>query len=208
MSEEHIETLRQDIALALDAEDDSAIARVLEDINVTDLALLSSSNEGTAALADAVTTSKDPGEASIMARFGAFAVVAQVLVLHKGAELEWPGEIVPRNYVDEAIFAKLRESLGLTLAAGRESDILRFGIGFHLSQPAGHQIEALEVDFGRPEPGHAPAAQLGHPIEEDRTEWGPGRDDLGGMDSERALRGADADHVGLFERQRRRRGLL
>ena len=40
MSEDHLESLRQDIALALDAEDDSEIARVLENINVTDLALL------------------------------------------------------------------------------------------------------------------------------------------------------------------------
>ena len=40
MSEDHLESLRQDIALALDAEDDSEIARVLEHINVADLALL------------------------------------------------------------------------------------------------------------------------------------------------------------------------
>ena len=80
------------------------------DRDVTDLAVLSSSDELT------VTLNKDTGlakaggrgEAYIMARFGSFAVISQVITLPKDLKLQWP-DAAPKNYVDELVFAKLKK---------------------------------------------------------------------------------------------------
>lgn len=84
------------------------------DRDVTDLALLSTSNEGSVALGDGTDGSRIEltpgrrGEAAIMARFGPFAEVAQVLVVPTDVTLAWPEDAVAQNYVDEFVHRKLR----------------------------------------------------------------------------------------------------
>ncbi|MBX7255081.1 MAG: DUF1549 and DUF1553 domain-containing protein [Candidatus Hydrogenedentes bacterium] len=79
------------------------------DRDVTDLTLLSTSDDLTATIDDSgVITSGDRGEASIMARYGTFAVVSQVMVLPEGLALQWP-DVAERNYVDKLIFDKLKK---------------------------------------------------------------------------------------------------
>ncbi len=80
------------------------------DRDVTDLAILSSSNEGAATVDDlGLVTSGAAGEAYIMARFGDFAVVSQVLVLDASShDFAWQ-PIKANNYIDEAIHQKLRK---------------------------------------------------------------------------------------------------
>ena len=77
--------------------------------DVTDLAILSSSDDKTVAMGHGgVASAMDPGEAYIMARFGSFAVVSQVITLSEEMQLHWPEDATPANYIDEAIFEKLR----------------------------------------------------------------------------------------------------
>jgi hypothetical protein len=77
--------------------------------DVTPLAVFLSNNE-TAARAgdDGTVTSGQRGEAFIQARFGEFNVGAQVIVVPKDLPYRWP-DIAPHNYIDEAVFAKLKK---------------------------------------------------------------------------------------------------
>ena len=77
--------------------------------DVTPLAVFLSNNEGTARAGDDGTvTAGQRGEAFIQARFGEFNVGAQVIVIPKDLPYAWP-DIAPRNYIDEAVFAKLKK---------------------------------------------------------------------------------------------------
>ena len=67
------------------------------DKDVTDLAILSSSNENSVSIDEhGLVTSSKRGEAAIMARYGSFAVVSQVIVLPDGKPLAWPASIRSR----------------------------------------------------------------------------------------------------------------
>jgi len=77
--------------------------------DVTPLAVFLSNNEGTARAGDEGTvTAGQRGEAFIQARFGEFNVGAQIIVIPKDLPYKWP-DIAPRNYLDEAVFAKLKK---------------------------------------------------------------------------------------------------
>ncbi len=77
--------------------------------DVTPLTVFLSNNEGTARAGDDGTvTAGQRGEAFIQARFGEFNVGAQIIVIPKDLPYTWPG-IEPRNYIDEAVFAKLKK---------------------------------------------------------------------------------------------------
>ncbi|MCB9868431.1 MAG: DUF1549 domain-containing protein [Planctomycetes bacterium] len=76
--------------------------------DVTELSRLSSNNEPVATVDDAgVVRTGECGEAFVMARFGPFAEVAQVLVVPDGTGYAFP-DIEPVNYIDRAVFDKLR----------------------------------------------------------------------------------------------------
>src|SRR5262249_22728627 len=78
--------------------------------DVTSLAVYTSTDDSTAVIApDGVVTAKLPGEAFIMARFGTFAVVTQVIVRSAAAgPFVWPNT-PSNNYIDDAIYAKLKK---------------------------------------------------------------------------------------------------
>jgi len=77
--------------------------------DVTALTMFISNNDVTAKVAeDGVVTAGQRGEAFIQARFGEFNVGAQVLVIPKGLAYRWP-DIAGRNYVDEAVYGKLKK---------------------------------------------------------------------------------------------------
>ena len=77
--------------------------------DVTPLAVLLSNNEVTARVAeDGAVIAGQRGEAFIQARFGEFNVGAQVIVIPQGLPYRWPGAAT-NNYVDEAVYAKLRK---------------------------------------------------------------------------------------------------
>lgn len=80
------------------------------DRDVTDMAILASSDDATLKVAaDGMSTSGGKGEVYVLARYGTFAVVSQAIVVPAGAQLQWPEDAVARNYVDELAFAKLRK---------------------------------------------------------------------------------------------------
>ena len=80
------------------------------DRDVTDMSILSSSDEATLKVApDGMATSGGKGEIYIMARYGSFAVVSKAIVVAAGQQLQWPEDAVARNYVDEYVFAKLKK---------------------------------------------------------------------------------------------------
>jgi hypothetical protein len=80
------------------------------DRDVTDLTVLSSSDDMTLSVtADGIATAGNQGEVYVMARFGSFAVVSQVIVIPQGLTLAWPEDAVAKNYIDEQIFAKLKK---------------------------------------------------------------------------------------------------
>ncbi len=80
------------------------------DRDVTDLAVMSTSDELTLTIDDiGKTTAAQQGEVYIMARFGTFAVVSKVIVIPQGKVLQWPEDAQPKNYIDEFVFAKLKK---------------------------------------------------------------------------------------------------
>lgn len=77
--------------------------------DVTDLAILSSSDDQTLTVTgDGVSSSVSPGEAYVMARYGSFALVSQIIVIPAGVELQWP-DVQAHNYIDEFVFDKLKK---------------------------------------------------------------------------------------------------
>jgi hypothetical protein len=79
------------------------------DRDVTPLAVFISNNDVSAKVADDGTvTAGQCGEAFIQARFGEFNVGAQLIVIPKNLPYQWP-DIAANNYVDEAVYAKLKK---------------------------------------------------------------------------------------------------
>lgn len=80
------------------------------DRDVTKLAILASSDDTILKVDDnGVATSAQRGEVYLMARFGSFAVVSQAVIIPGGAQLAWPEDAQPKNYIDEFVFAKLKK---------------------------------------------------------------------------------------------------
>ncbi len=77
------------------------------DRDVTNLALFLTSNESSAKIEDGVITTGQRGEAFVMARFATFNVGAQVIVIPKNLQYEWP-QVEERNFIDELVDAKLK----------------------------------------------------------------------------------------------------
>jgi hypothetical protein len=79
------------------------------DREVTPLAVFLSNNEVSAKVGEnGRVTAGQRGEAFVQARFGEFNVGAQVIVIPKDLPYKWP-EITRRNYIDDAVHAKLKK---------------------------------------------------------------------------------------------------
>jgi len=79
------------------------------DRDVTNLVLVQSNNDGSAAIAETgLVTAGKRGEAFVMARFATFTVGSQVIVIPKNLKYEWsnPPEY---NYIDSFVDAKLQK---------------------------------------------------------------------------------------------------
>ena len=71
--------------------------------DVTSLAVFLTNNETSAAIGkDGLAKAGQRGEAFVMARFDAFTVGSQVLVLPKGLQFEYPSE-PENNYIDALV---------------------------------------------------------------------------------------------------------
>jgi hypothetical protein len=80
------------------------------DHDVTPLAVFISNNEVSAKVAeDGTVTAGQRGEAFVQARFGEFNVGAQLIVLPKDLPFQWPTNVAANNYIDEAVYAKLKK---------------------------------------------------------------------------------------------------
>jgi hypothetical protein len=79
------------------------------DRDVTSLAVFISNNDVSAKVSDdGIVTADQRGEAFVMARFGAFTVGSQVIVLPKGLDYRFP-DVSENNYVDRLVYAKLKK---------------------------------------------------------------------------------------------------
>lgn len=79
------------------------------DRDVTSLAILASLNDNSATLSeDGVITAKSRGEASIIARFSTYAVVAQVIVVPPDEAFAWT-ETADANPIDELVSKKQKQ---------------------------------------------------------------------------------------------------
>jgi hypothetical protein len=77
--------------------------------DVTTTALFLSNNEGTAKPdAEGSVLAGQRGEAFVMARYGAYTVGSQVVVLPKNLKFEWP-KVEERNEIDRLVNIKLRD---------------------------------------------------------------------------------------------------
>jgi hypothetical protein len=80
------------------------------DRDVSTLAVFISNNEGSAKVSeDGVITAGQRGESFVMARFEAFNVGAQVIVIPKDLPYTWPTDIAEYNYIDSLINTKLKK---------------------------------------------------------------------------------------------------
>src|SRR6185295_13224265 len=79
------------------------------DRDVTSLAVFMSNNDVAAKVSEiGVITAAGRGEAFVMARFAAFTVGSQVIVIPKDAPYQFPSDVAANNYVDELVHAKLK----------------------------------------------------------------------------------------------------
>jgi hypothetical protein len=80
------------------------------DRDVTDLAVLMTSNETSAAVGDdGIITADKRGEAFVMARFDAYTVGTPVIVVPKDSSKGYPDKLSSANYIDEHINTKLKK---------------------------------------------------------------------------------------------------
>lgn len=78
--------------------------------DVTDLAVFASGDDLVITVDEwGQSTTVERGETYIMARFGTFAVVSQVVVVPEDLEFTWPEDAVAHNYIDESLFDKLKK---------------------------------------------------------------------------------------------------
>lgn len=78
--------------------------------DVTSLAVFISNNEPSARVSDhGLISAGQRGEAFVMARFDAFTVGMQVIVVPKGEKFEFPKDLARNNYIDDLVYAKLRK---------------------------------------------------------------------------------------------------
>ncbi len=78
--------------------------------DVTGLALYMTNNEGTlSAGKDGHVTARASGGAWAFARFDKFTAGSEVIVLPEHEDFTWPKTAKPANYIDEAVFARLRQ---------------------------------------------------------------------------------------------------
>jgi len=93
--------------------------------DVTRLAVLLSNNETTARVAgEGEVRSGQRGEAFVQARFGEFNVGAQVIVVPKDLPCQWP-KVAAQNYIDDAIYAKLKKLRLTPSPVSDDADFLR-----------------------------------------------------------------------------------
>jgi hypothetical protein len=77
--------------------------------DVTPLTVFLSNNDTSATISpEGIVTAGDRGEAFVMARFNTYTVGAQIIVLPKGLQFEFP-KVTENNYVDTLINNKLRK---------------------------------------------------------------------------------------------------
>jgi len=80
------------------------------DRDITSLAVFISNNEPSARVSDhGVITAGQRGEAFVMARFDAFTVGSQVIVVPKGQTFEFPKNLARNNYIDDLVYTKLQK---------------------------------------------------------------------------------------------------
>ncbi len=92
------------------------------DRDVTDLAILSSVDDSIVHLdSTGLAKAGRRGEAYLMARYGTFAVVSQVICIPKGEPNREP-PLPPSNFVDEMIYAK-HKKLRITAAAPADDEV-------------------------------------------------------------------------------------
>ena len=80
------------------------------DRDVTSLSTFINNNEASVDIDDSGNiTAKKRGEAFVMARFDAFTVGTQVIVIPKDLDYSWPSEVKAFNAIDELVHAKLKK---------------------------------------------------------------------------------------------------
>ncbi len=78
--------------------------------DISRLALFLTNNDAVASIdKDGVIKAAQSGGAFVFARFDRFTVGAEVIVLPESTEFHWPDDASPQNYVDDAVFARLKQ---------------------------------------------------------------------------------------------------
>lgn len=96
------------------------------DRDVTSLAVFLTNNDASAKVtADGLVTAADRGEAFVTARFDAYTVGSQFLVLPKGLAFTWPSDEPETNDVDKLVNAKLKKLRMAPSGICSDEDFLR-----------------------------------------------------------------------------------
>jgi hypothetical protein len=78
--------------------------------DVTKLALFMTNNDSVATMSnEGVAKSGNAGGAFVFARFDKFTIGSEMIVLPENPKFSWPEQAQPVNYVDEAVFARLKQ---------------------------------------------------------------------------------------------------
>jgi hypothetical protein len=118
--------------------------------DVTRLAVMLSNNETTARIAaEGEVRSGQRGEAFIQARFGEFNVGAQVIVLPKNLPYRWR-DVAAQNYIDDAIYAKLKKLRLTPSEVCDDADFLRRSfLDITGTLPAPEEVRKFAADKSR-----------------------------------------------------------
>ena len=78
--------------------------------DVTKLALFMTNNDSVASISkEGVAKSANAGAAFVFARFSKYTIGSEMIVLPENPKFSWPEEAKPVNYVDETVFARLKQ---------------------------------------------------------------------------------------------------
>ncbi len=116
--------------------------------DITGLALFLTNNEGVlGAGKDGSVAARSSGGAWVFARFDKFTAGSEVIVLPERQDLQWPDNVQPANYIDEAVFARLRQlQIPPSPRADDAAFLRRARLDLTALPPSGEELKAFLED--------------------------------------------------------------
>ena len=116
--------------------------------DVTSLALFLSNNDGTASISkEGTVTASASGGAWVFGRFDKFTAGAEIIVLPESNDFTWPDAVTPLNFIDDAVFSRLRQlQIPPSLPASDAAFLRRVRLDLTGLPPSPEELAAFSAD--------------------------------------------------------------